>query len=70
MAEISDTIQSTAIDGIAEVAVDGLDVKAQPIPDLIAADQYQKAQAAVASGGSAWNHGVLRTRRLSPPGGS
>lgn len=40
MADIIDTIQTTAEDGIQRAAVDGRSADAVPIPDLIAADKY------------------------------
>lgn len=57
----------------AEASVDGQTVKAVPIADKILADQYAKAQDAVAGGDNAqggprsgW--GMLRPSRQIPPG--
>jgi hypothetical protein len=59
--DISDTIETTATDGVQSASADGRSVAAVPIPDLIAAKQFTAGEAAVAdtneNGGprSLWN---------------
>lgn len=72
MPDITDTIEQIAEDGVQAATVDGQSTTAVPIPDLIAADKYLKAQEAAAganpNGGvkSPWNR--LRPARLISPG--
>lgn len=60
--DLTETIEEAAA-GPKKAAVDGTDVEAQPIPDLIKADQYLKAKQAALKA----NFG-LRLGRLIPPG--
>jgi hypothetical protein len=65
MADLDDTISDAALQP-AEAENDSSRVKQQPLPDLIAADQYLKGNAALSGGKSAW--GATRPARLVPPG--
>lgn len=64
MPDLSDTIDEVAT-GPAEASGDNTRVRAQPLQDLIAADKYQKAQAA----STAPPFGI-RLTKLVPPGGA
>jgi len=44
--DISDTIETTATDGVQRASVDGRSVDAVPIPDLVRADQYVSGKTA------------------------
>lgn len=74
MADINDTIQQTAADGVQTASVDGRTVTALPIADQIQAAQHTAAVAASSQpnrrGGrrSAWS--MLRPAKVIPPGGT
>ncbi len=71
MADLGSQIDSTAA-GPASAKGDAGEVAAQPLPDLIQADQYRQAAAAVAGvnsrGGVKSGWGCLRIAKGIPPG--
>lgn len=74
MPDVSDTISTTALDGVQRASVDGRSVDSVPLPDLIEADKYLKGLAAVTdpstNGGPKTGWRGVRMGRAIPPGAS